>query len=68
MAGMIHYVDYICAPCGFKHGRYRAIVSSYWNGECDVCFEKTAVTQGRDYGVYWINRREWGDESSSSEV
>jgi hypothetical protein len=37
-------------------------VSTFWNGECDVCGENKAVTEARDYGFLWKGIRELKEE------
>lgn len=47
-------IAWICSDCGLKHGRVRTHLSTFHKGECDCCGNRTAVTEGRDYGVYLI--------------
>jgi len=47
-------IAWICHECGIKHGRVRTHLSTFHKGECECCGEQTAVTEGRDYGVYLI--------------
>jgi hypothetical protein len=43
----------VCHECGIKYGEARNSVSTFWNGECDVCGENRGVTEARDYGFLW---------------
>lgn len=49
---------WICAPCGVKHGRYRAGVSTWHPDTCDWCGEETNVTEDRDYGYPPLPKKE----------
>jgi len=45
------YPDWICGPCGAKHGRRDANPHATWHPDtCNVCGEQTMVTEPRDYG------------------
>lgn len=39
----------VCRDCGMKYGVFSAGESSIWMDDCDVCGEKKAVTESRDY-------------------
>jgi hypothetical protein len=50
--------NWICDPCGQLYGRwYQGNYSgplkhcaTYHKGKCDICSDKTSVTEPRDYG------------------
>ena len=42
--------DVVCRDCGMKYGKYSVGCSSMWEGECDVCGERKAITEVRDWG------------------
>jgi len=44
-------IMWICADCGNKNGKERGTLHTWHIGTCDICGEKKAITQGRDYGV-----------------
>jgi hypothetical protein len=44
------YPEWICSPCGRKHGRREAGIASWHEGVCGLCQAKTSVTEPRDFG------------------
>ena len=42
--------EVVCRDCGMKYGKYSVGCSSMWEGECDVCGERKAITEVRDWG------------------
>jgi hypothetical protein len=52
----------VCHECGIKYGEARSSVSTFWNGECDVCGENRGVTEARDYGYMWKGIRDLREE------
>ena len=48
----------VCHECGTHYGEVRNSVSTFWNGECDVCGETKGVTEARDYGFLWKGIRD----------
>ena len=45
------YPNWICRPCGEKHGRRKPGQATTWHeGRCDVCGEIATVTEPRDFG------------------
>lgn len=46
-----NYPDWICSPCGHKHGPEVPLLASYHEGECGWCGGvNIPVTEPRDYG------------------
>jgi hypothetical protein len=45
------YPEWICQTCGDEHGRGmpEGLISTWHQGQCDVCFKQTAVTEPRDF-------------------
>jgi len=59
MASKTKVVDWICDPCGLKHGKWyqpgaappKHHCATYHVGTCDLCGKhNTPVTEPRDYG------------------
>lgn len=45
------YPDWICSPCGRKHGKKLPMLASYHEGECGWCGGVSIpVTEPRDFG------------------
>jgi len=45
------YPEWICGPCGRKHGKRTPLMATWHFGTCGVCAKKaTPVTEPRDYG------------------
>lgn len=60
---MLDYPQWICAPCGEKHGRKACGITSWHEGDaCDICGDKTITTEPRDYGHL---KDTWKDEAQS---
>lgn len=47
----IPYPDWICLSCGqtYGHGMPDGHVATWHRGECEICHEKTSVTEPRDF-------------------
>lgn len=49
-------IQWVCQTCGiqfgrgFKNGKKQATVSTWHEGECDICGRVKAVTESRDFG------------------
>lgn len=44
------YPSWICCYCGQKYGNRSWGIATWHIGTCDICGEKTAVTEPRDFG------------------
>lgn len=45
------YPSEICYDCGEQHGRRKVNPCASWSiGTCDICGDKVATTQPRDFG------------------
>ena len=47
---MKNYPSQICDDCGNKYGKIAVGTSTFHIGKCQVCGEKKAVTESRDWG------------------
>jgi hypothetical protein len=48
---MISDITWICLFCGKKHGKRVPRMATWHLGECDLCHQKVAVTEPRDFGI-----------------
>lgn len=57
----------VCSGCGLRHGEIKGVVSTCWNGVCDVCGAEGSVTEARDYGYLQLGieylKKEIDDEA-----
>jgi hypothetical protein len=44
------YPQWICSPCGRRHGRSQPELATWHDGRCDICGAAAAVTEPRDFG------------------
>ena len=45
-------LNWICADCGGKYGKYLPDAATWHTGKCDNCGKNNiAVTEPRDYGI-----------------
>lgn len=44
------YPEWICSSCGRTHGRHPPLMSTWHQGECEICGCASEVTQPRDFG------------------
>jgi len=46
------HINWICLDCGNKHGNREVGLATWHDGTCDVCGERKAVTEPRDFGCF----------------
>jgi hypothetical protein len=44
------YPQWICHPCGIRHGNRIAGIACWHFGLCGICQNETSVTEPRDFG------------------
>lgn len=48
---MMNYPDWICSPCGRKHGKRLPFLATYHDGDvCGWCGAEVPTTEPRDFG------------------
>ena len=45
-----NYPQWVCMPCGMKHGNRPPGIATWHIDECGICKKQTAVTEPRDFG------------------
>lgn len=62
---MTKAVDWVCYPCGIRHGRVRTHLFTMRKDTCDACGDKTDVTKARDFGLYRVPVHQKGYKNPS---
>ncbi len=53
------YPQWVCMPCGMKHGNRPPGIATWHENTCGICGAKTAVTEPRDFGHLKDPTRNW---------